>query len=185
MRKMKKGMQELEKRNLVYPQYLEEFVEFYENLSDKKFSQGCSFVDDGYEMLLTYSQDEKFLNRFLTFGHANFSGSVYSFFIPEDSVEYPVVIFGDEGGVKVVARNFAEFLRLLAVDSEPIVDFDNVYGGFFNEEPSASIEEFRTWLSEQNIKLIEYNNNDEIIEILNRVKEMYQKEIDDLISKYE
>ncbi len=178
-------MQELEQRNLVYPQYLKGFIEFYEGLNNKNFSQGCSFLDDGYEILLTYSQDEEFLSRFLTFGQANFSGSVYSFFIPKESDEYPVVIFGDEGGVRVIARNFAEFLRLLAVDSEPIVDFNNVYGGFFNEEPSDSIKEFHDWLSEQGIKLIEDYNDDEIIKILSRVKDMYQEEIDALISKYE
>lgn len=56
-------------------------------------------------------------NRIVSFGHANGSGSMYALWLRDDRTDLatlPVVAVGDEGGLQIVARDFREFLRLIA-----------------------------------------------------------------------
>ncbi|MNY33606.1 hypothetical protein D3C86_1678910 [compost metagenome] len=100
----------------------------------------------------SWSEDPAFLERILPFAQANGSGSIYAFWKhgSEDLSHYPVVVFGDEGGVHVVAENFREFLRLLTYDTEISVDFDEVY--FYKDddyEESEDHEAYMDWLKEK------------------------------------
>ncbi|MDQ8704977.1 hypothetical protein RCO28_21135 [Streptomyces sp. LHD-70] len=84
------------------------------------FSQGFELDEFGATGGIdTWSSDPEFLDRFRSFGLANGSGSLYALWRVddrEDLAELPVVAFGDEGGVHLVASTLRDLLRLLACD---------------------------------------------------------------------
>ncbi len=61
----------------------------------------------------------------------------------------PVVIFGDEGGVHIVAENILQLLHLLTYDTEITVDFDSAY--FYRDEEdyeeSEDLSEYLKWMA--------------------------------------
>src|SRR2546430_16116125 len=61
-----------------------------------------------------WSKAPEFLGRLVPFGQATHSGSFYALWRVDDRADLatlPVVVFGDEGGQHVVARNLRELLR--------------------------------------------------------------------------
>ncbi|MFE6613610.1 hypothetical protein [Amycolatopsis sp. NPDC057786] len=99
--------------------------------------------------------DPAFLSRLIPFAQANGSGSTYAIWRADDETDLaqsPVVVFGDEGGEHVVARDFTDFLRLLGFDAEITVDHDSAY--FYREEDddhSGAHERFVEWLRERDL----------------------------------
>lgn len=68
-----------------------------------------------------------------------------------DLATLPVVVFGDEGGLSVVARNLRELRQLLGYDCEISVFDDEAYflrDGYDNDEHSESHREYVGWLAE-------------------------------------
>lgn len=66
----------------------------------------------------------KFLDRLIPFAKASFSGSFYALWRHDDQEDYaalPIIRFGDEGDIDMVARGLRELFQLLALDSE---DYD-------------------------------------------------------------
>lgn len=124
---------------------------------------GRMYLADGFELLeygddsglrAGWSKDPEFLGRLIPFAQANGSGSFYAFWRVDDRAELgtlPVVVFGDEGGQYVVARDVREFLRLLALDTEVTVAFDEAY--FYldpdEDEHSDGHEAYVAWLGER------------------------------------
>ncbi|MFC9256400.1 hypothetical protein [Amycolatopsis thailandensis] len=99
--------------------------------------------------------DPAFLSRVIPFAQANGSGSTYAIWRADDETDLallPIVVFGDEGGEHVVARDFRDFLRLLGFDTEITVDHDSAY--YYREEDddhSGSHEMFAEWLRERGL----------------------------------
>lgn len=99
--------------------------------------------------------DPEFLSRLLPFAQANGSGSTYAFWRADDETDVarsPIVVFGDEGGQHIIARDFTDFLRLLGFDAEIMVDHDSAY--YYREEDddhSGSHELYVGWLRERGL----------------------------------
>ena len=124
------------------------------------FSAGFEWAsEDPHPMLRTHSEDPDFAAGFLVFANAlasrskaNGMDSVYAFWLetPEHGLaETPVVAFGGEGGIQVVTRDFREFMCVLTLDAEPMVDHDGI--DFYRDgedAPSANIAAYRRWVSE-------------------------------------
>lgn len=97
-----------------------------------------------------WSKDPEFLSRLIPFATATGGGSFYAFWRAddrEDLATLPVVVFGDEGGEHVIARDLRDLLRLLTYDTEPSVDHEEVY--FYRLDDaghSEAHEEFVAWL---------------------------------------
>ncbi|RSM63657.1 hypothetical protein DMH03_12060 [Amycolatopsis sp. WAC 01376] len=134
---------------------LNELKDLYDSAGD--------FIADGFE-LHDYDDkdrfpkeldDPEFLSRVIPFAQANGSGSTYAIWRTGDETDLalsPVVVFGDEGGEQVVARDFRDFLRLLGYDGEVMVDHDSA--DYFREEDddhSGSHEEFVKWLQDRGL----------------------------------
>ncbi|EME58697.1 hypothetical protein [Amycolatopsis decaplanina] len=134
---------------------LNELKDLYDSTRD--------YLADGFEL---YDYDDKgrfpqelddpeFLSRLIPFAQANGSGSTYAIWRSDDETDLalsPVVVFGDEGGEQVVARDFTDFLRLLGYDAEIMVDHDSAY--YYREEDddhSGSHEKFVEWLQERGL----------------------------------
>lgn len=122
-----------------------------------------------------WSKDPAFLDRIVAIAVANGSGSFYGLWNPDNGTapaQWPVVIFGDEGGEWVIADNIRELLQLTALDVEPYVDHEQVFFYMDGDEDdedeedaedekeddeddedderrgSDAIEDYREWLSD-------------------------------------
>lgn len=137
------------------PATLEKLILFQEEQSDFEcYSQGFGVLIDDKSGIKSWSEDEAFLARLYPFAQANGSGSAYAFWDKDASGDLnglPVVVFGDEGGVHVVASNLLKLMQMLLFDSEISVDFDEVY--FYKDEDdyeeSEDHQTYKNWLKKE------------------------------------
>ncbi len=133
------------------PELLLKLWDFDQTCDCRYFAEGFEFVADAKGAIATWCNATGFLERLLPFAQANGSGSVYALWLPSSDTNLrvaPVIIFGDEGGVHVVAENISQLLRLLTFDAEPIVDFDSVcYCRFDDQEFSPHTQRYADWLA--------------------------------------
>ncbi|KGE13448.1 hypothetical protein [Sphingobacterium deserti] len=135
--------------------------------------------------LKSWSEDPAFLAQLYSFAQANGSGSFYAIWndgTAKPMSEMPIVVFGDEGGVHIVAENFVQLLHLLTFDTEIHVDFDGVY--FYKDEEdyeeSEDLEEFLDWVKE-NYGLDQIEEPDELMEA---AQSKYQAVFEDWFGQY-
>jgi hypothetical protein len=122
--------------NALVPDTLSRLLDFQNHTS------GPEFFASGFElivnqppgMLETYSSDSHFLNTLFVFAQASHSGSSYALWRTDASVDagvdlsaVPIIFFGDEGGVEVIAENIADLLQLLTMDAEPFISVEGIY----------------------------------------------------------
>jgi hypothetical protein len=98
----------------------------------------------------SWSAEQAFLERVLAFAQANGSGSVYALWRPDDGADLakaPVMVFGDEGGVRVVMRDIRDLLLLLTLDTEISVDWERAdFWREEEEEHSPGHDRYLAWL---------------------------------------
>ena len=105
--------------------------------------------------------------------------------IDEDLNNCPIVVFGDEGGVHIVAENTKKLIQLLTLDTEISVDFDKAY--FYQDEEyyeeSENKEEFKDWVKNQfNLEAIE--SNEDTDEIVEEAQRKYKQKFNDFLVKF-
>lgn len=92
----------------------------FDDRFDTYYSQSFELTDYGADSGIdTWSSDPEFLDGFRSFAQANGSGSIYAIWRlddREDLATLPIVAFGDEGGIHLVARDLRELYRLLGCD---------------------------------------------------------------------
>ncbi|MET8976990.1 hypothetical protein ABZX85_15350 [Streptomyces sp. NPDC004539] len=122
----------------------------YENFAD---GFGLTEYGDVSGLVAGWSGDPEFLARLIPFAQATGGGSFYALWKIDDRADLatlPVVVFGDEGGQYVVARDLRELLRLLGFDAEISVDWESVYFYRDEDEPhSPSHDTYAAWLHER------------------------------------
>jgi hypothetical protein len=136
------------------PDTLQQLIAFENSLPQNvPFCQGFKLGNYENKMAVKcYSEDPAFCNRLVEFAYASEGGSVYAFWIRDTSrsLEHaPIVVFGDEGGVHIVAVNLLALLQILTFDTAPTIDWDLVYYYKGKEsEPSSLHQEYMDWLLE-------------------------------------
>ncbi|MFC8943270.1 hypothetical protein ACFT1B_34865, partial [Streptomyces griseoincarnatus] len=94
--------------------------ELEDRISGGNISRGFFLTEFGHASGIdTWSEDPEFLDGLLSFADANKSGSIYALWRIDDRADMatlPVVVFGDEGGIAVVARNLRELFLQLGCD---------------------------------------------------------------------
>lgn len=168
------------------PRILKQLVEFDNSLPPgEAFSQGFEFGN--YEDKLgvkTYSAEPDFYNNLIEFAWATAGGSTYAFWIRNDNknLEHaPIVVFGGEGGVHVVAVNLLALLQILTFDTEPMVSWDRVY--YYkseDDEPSERHNNYTAWLA-KHFGIEKTNNADVIVADAQR---KYQEEFRAWMGRY-
>lgn len=114
---------------------------------------GLTGYNDTLGLRAGWSKDPEFLARLVPFAQANGTGSFYALWRHDDRADLatlPVVVFGDEGGQHVVARNLRELLQLLAYDCEISVDWDEAY--YYRDEDQrhrGGHADYVAWLDEK------------------------------------
>lgn len=136
------------------PTELEKLIHFQTNISSfENYSEGFGVSANEMTGLKRWSKDPSFLDRLFPFAQANCSGSFYAIWndgTTKPINEMPVVVFGDEGGVHIVAENILQLLHLLTFDVEISVDHEEVY--FYkdkdNYEEREDLGKYLKWLKE-------------------------------------
>jgi hypothetical protein len=137
------------------PNELENLILFASNLPDSNYySDGFEICGEG-KIGLQYGwcDKEDFLNKLIAFATANGSGSIYAIWINDDEKplnELPIAVFGDEGGVHIVAENILQLLHLLTYDVEIEVDDNNAH---FHKDKNAyqksqNLGKYLEWIKE-------------------------------------
>jgi hypothetical protein len=136
--------------------------------SHPDYSQGFYLLFDDKTGIKTWSDNKDFLERLMPFAQANGTGSTCG--IWNDGTnrkldELPVIVFGDEGGVHIVAENILQLMQILTFDVEIMVDFGKAY--FYKDEDdyeeSEDNSKYKSWLKE-NFNLEPISKPNEIIE---------------------
>jgi hypothetical protein len=134
---------------MTIPPELEKLLVF-EGESSDSYAECFELTVDDKGGLRSWSKNPEFLDRLFPFAQATGGGSFYALWAGDSAKsasEMPVVVFGDEGGAHVVARNLRELLQLLTFDVEPMVDLEGVT--FYRDEDhdgSDRAEAYRAWL---------------------------------------
>ncbi|WP_431286343.1 hypothetical protein [Roseateles chitinivorans] len=125
------------------PQELSRLLDFQNDL-DAEYTESLFLtLRETNGLTAGWSRDPAFLARLTAFGVATGSGSFYALWNPEDGSEpaqWPVIVFGDEGGEWVIAGNVRELLQLAALDVEPMVMHDSAYF-YIDDEDDEDDEE--------------------------------------------
>ncbi|WP_158850926.1 hypothetical protein [Saccharothrix deserti] len=113
-----------------------------DRIGGENISTGFDLAEFGRTVGIdTWSKDPEFLDSFLSFATANAGGSVYALWRIDDRAnlaDLPVVVFGDEGGIGLVARDLRELFQQLACDKALYVgDYD---AGFHDKAGSEDNE---------------------------------------------
>ena len=167
------------------PMELEKLIEFSSKISENDFySNGFYIQPYGRGGLETWSGEEEFLNNLIPFASANSSGSIYAIWINKGNSlsQLPIVVFGDEGGFHVVAKNILDFLHLLTYDTEITVNENEVK---FNKEKdkykeSKNLSKYLMWIKE-NLNLVQIEDPETIIKT---AQDKYQKIFVNWVKKY-
>ncbi len=170
------------------PEDLVKLYNFQQQYGSETYSEcfGLLIVGDKTG-IKTWSEEEEFYNSFIEFAGANGSGSSYAYWLVDtDLNNCPIVVFGDEGGIHVVAENTRKLIHLLTLDTEISVDFDYCY--FYKDdeyyEENENKEEFHEWVkSEFNLNALESNEETEVI--INEAKEKYKAKLNDFLTKFD
>ena len=165
------------------PGALSALLGFQQQYGMESYSE-CFYLDNGGDSgISSWSEDPAFLSRIFPFATATGSGSMYALWdngAPSDSM--PVLVFGDEGGVHIVAKNALELMQLLTYDVEISVDFDSAY--FYkpddHDNESEFAEEYKEWLK-TSFGVDPVTEPDDII---NAAQEQYKESFDTWFSQY-
>jgi len=134
------------------PPELDKLLAFQEGLvAFGQYSEGFGLLRDDKRGLKSWSEDPVFLSRLLPFAAAKGSGSFYALWANSESDHsdsFPVVAFGDEGGAYVVAEDVRGLLRILALDSEPMIDLGGVHYQKDDAKQTVHHDAYVRWMSE-------------------------------------
>ncbi|MGG5577285.1 cell wall assembly protein [Myroides sp. C15-4] len=176
------------------PKELKSLLEFQvsENIPSY-YSNAIYLMTEETSLIENYSTDEAFLKAFIPFAEANSSGSIYAFWIQnseEDLAKAPIVVFGDEGGIFVVAQNIQELLQIAAYDVEAVVYEDEFY--FQDKEALEEDGEFTAadfnmeyldWLR-SDAKLKPILTIDDVDALVDEAQANYQENLEQYVKRF-
>jgi hypothetical protein len=174
------------------PKDLKLLFEFEKMYGTENFSECFYLTINDKSGLKSWFDNEQYVQSFTEFATANGSGSTYAYWHVESDIEScPIVVFGDEGGLHVVADSTVELIHLLTLDIEISVDHDAV--SFYKEEdeddedeynePSPYKEEFGAW-AQTNFGLKALETTKEAESIVENAQVKYQEKLNAFIKSF-
>ncbi len=157
------------------PNALQQLYAFEAEYGAENYSE-CFYLKTSTEYNLdNWCESKEFMNAFLEFATASGGGSAYAYWLIDDNLEKcPIVVFGDEGGLHAIANSTPEFIQLLTLNVEILVDWDSAY--FYKDdeyyEESDYKEEFAAFVQE-NFNLPTVETNEETETIINAAKSVH------------
>lgn len=161
------------------PAILVDLLSFeHNNAIGDHYSESFELILDDKYGLSTLSPEPDFLDQLIPFAQADDSGSFYALWLhQQQDINYaPIVIFGSHGGIHIVSCNLLEFLQLISLDVEPMIDEDGVY--YYkdeeNYEPSPNLRKYKKWLRDY-YHLSPISTNFAAEQLIDRAQECYQE----------
>jgi hypothetical protein len=106
------------------PGMLCKLIAFQDAQGFETYCNGFGIYGQTPDVFRNWTTSDALAGRLFCIGQANASGSLYAIWNADDTKpldSQPVIAFGDEGGVWVVATDLAAFFKLLSFDSEPTI----------------------------------------------------------------
>lgn len=142
-----------------------------------------TFDDDTFEYYFEFDkkQTQEYLKHIKPFATVDGTGGFAAFWVLGESIDNaPIIVFGSEGNIKIVAKNLFDFMRLLTFDSELM---DGVSTKSLQEyKPSTYKNEFITFLKKEfDLEPVSditheelYGNSKESIQITKEAEKLYK-----------
>ena len=175
-------------KNLEIPKELIGLVNFQNSIDDDENFSDQFYIGRDYSDksgISGYSDNDEFTSSIIEFAMADGSGSSYAFWIRNGNRnlnEAPILAFGSEGGIHIVAKDIKELLQILTFDVEPSTGWEELY--FYKDEddyePSDKIVEYKKWALEN----FSIKSTDDADEIVNDAQEIYEEEFQNWLKKY-
>ncbi|RPE12822.1 hypothetical protein EGT74_04565 [Chitinophaga lutea] len=169
------------------PYDLEKLFEFEKEYGGGSYADGFYLNAIDKTGLKTYSEEEGFLNSFIEFATATGGGSIYAIWVINENLDKcPIVVFGDEGGIHLVAKNTTDLIHLLGYDVEIFVDWSSAYfyKGGENDNRSEHRDAFLAW-SKTNFGLEPVRTDEEAAAIVQVASDQYADSLYDFLIKYD
>ncbi|AJH16029.1 cell wall assembly protein [Myroides profundi] len=158
------------------------------------YSNAIYLIDEDPGIIESISEEEEFVNSFVPFAEANSTGSIYAFWVQDKAVKSldncPIVVFGDEGGVFIVAKNIKELLQISAYDVEAVVFMEEFYFPDKEElieegefDAAEFNKEFLDWLR-TDAKLKPILTIEAIDEVIANAQDQSAEELEQFIAKF-
>ncbi|SHE75866.1 hypothetical protein [Pedobacter caeni] len=169
------------------PDLLKQLFEFQELEGAGNFADSfCLYPIEKYG-LKSWSEDSEWLRSFTEFATATGGGSSYAFWhIKPDLETCPIVVFGDEGGIHVVASGLRQLLQLISYDTEISVGLEEAY--YYRdedeeEERSEGRDNYLQWLKEHTGQDA-IDTSEEADRIMSVATAQYQSALNDWLRKF-
>lgn len=171
------------------PVLLQQFFNMEQRDPGEILAEGFSLACIDKTGIETYSTDPGFAASFIEFAQANYSGSTYAYWLIADSPEQcPIIAFGDEGGVRVVAESLPQLLHLLTYDTEVFIDWEQAFyyrnKNDSEREQSERHDELVQWVK-NHLSLYPITTNEEANAITEAAAAKYQHRLDEWLRKHE
>ncbi|AJA67571.1 cell wall assembly protein [Myroides odoratimimus] len=158
------------------------------------YSNAIYLIDEDPGIIESISEEEEFVNSFVPFAEANSTGSIFAFWVQDKAVKSldncPIVVFGDEGGVFIVAKNIKELLQISAYDVEAVVFMEEFYFPDKEElieegefDAAEFNKEFLDWLR-TDAKLKPILTIEAIDEVIANAQDQFADELEQFIAKF-
>ncbi|MEK6495084.1 cell wall assembly protein [Myroides odoratimimus] len=158
------------------------------------YSNAIYLIDEDPGIIESISEEEEFVNSFVPFAEANSTGSIYAFWVQDKAVKSldncPIVVFGDEGGVFIVAKNIKELLQISAYDVEAVVFMEE----FYFPDKEELIEEGEFDATEFNKEFLDWVRTDAklkpiltieaIDEVIANAQDQFADDLEQFIAKF-
>lgn len=133
------------------PPELKKLVEFQNKRSSfGNYSQGFGLYIQNKSVLKRWRNNDEFLKRLYPFAQADGCGSMYVIWDNGNSdslSEMPIVVFGDEGDIHIVAENLKDLLHITSYDVEiSALDRVDFWEKGEDYEPSKDLFNYLKWL---------------------------------------
>ncbi len=161
------------------PQTLKKLMDFEEEYGEETYSQSfCLLVEKDFYENYFDSEDEEDIKKYekfiKVFASADGTGGVYAFWLSEgkqDLEQAPIVGYGSEGDIRIVAKNLKELLHLLSFDVEIADGCAYKDDEYYEESPNRPA--FIKWLKKE-FDIDPVEDEDAIEIIVDEAQEMYQ-----------
>lgn len=153
---------------------------------DEQFADGFYlWVENNSAMFETYSTEPEFTNAFISIGSADGMGSEYAFWLrgEKELSKAPIVVFGGEGGVSVVASTFEGLLRILSFDAESNVGEEWVDYTPSQSKPSPLAPKFHRWL-ESRFGIERLTTEEQVMEIVEDAQKCHGSELKAFVERF-
>ncbi len=176
--------------NYQLPKALVALYAFEEQYGAELYSQSFCLdtQEDDYSYLINFKslkQEIEYRKHIKKFAHVDGTGGFVAFWIRDENRDLenaPIINYGSEGSIRIVAKNINEFLRILSFDVELMDGSSYKMKSDYEESPYKS--EYIAWLRDElSLEPVKdlseqerYGESEDVLQIRSEAEKMYKEE---------